>query len=383
MQHIKLTIPGSFWDTQLYAGTLYVFDNLGDIFAVNWNSFIANQFESLADLQTAIHVSFLESDLFYTSSSQKLLRDSEIKDIVANRFRQLAQYALTAELTGANVAHSANPLPFPHADSEVYYRKLYVGLRDGVYSVCCSRRLSAQSQKRIWDAPVLDISASDSYTSIAIATGNDGLYEVTPSDDDNIPTPRLVTSSHCSSSEWSGQNIITSSYTSPAYIAEFKKKKIPSNKKKSVRSFDKTIELSTIFGGTGYSWGSHDKLYMHRNGIIDCFRYSLNREGASSFQPLGGISLANWKGKIVSANVAAFGTIIECDNAIIVAKSNGEIITLHGEPVNWRIFPNSKYYKNQMHVIYDDRLEIYSFCHDYFVDQPNKNAGIAIKPYKY
>jgi hypothetical protein len=382
MQHIKLVVPGEFWDTQLYSSTLYIFDNSGGIFTINWKSFIGELFESSPDLHTVVHASFLESDLFYTASSQILLRDHQIRSIIAGRFEQLAQLELTAELTGNNIVHSANPLPFPHSDSEVYYSKLYVGSKHGIYCASCSRTLSEQKVKRIWDAPVLDISASSSYTSIAIAAGSDGLYEVAPGHEESSPRPRLVVGNPCSSSEWSGQNIIASSYSSPAFIAEFKKSKMKNSRKKSVRRFDRRVELSDVFGGTGYFWGSHDKLYMYRDNKIDCIRYSINREGKSSYDTMDAILMEDRNGKVVSANVAPFGTVLEYDDEIVVIKSNGEKLVIPGEPVNWRIFPNARYYRNQMHVIYDDRLEIYSFFHDYFVDQLHKNAGIAIKQFK-
>jgi hypothetical protein len=35
--------------------------------------------------------------------------------------------------------------------------------------------------------------------------------------------------------------------------------------------------------------------------------------------------------------------------------------------------------KNQLHVIYEDRLEILSFNHDYFVDQEAKLSGITYR----
>ena len=45
--------------------------------------------------------------------------------------------------------------------------------------------------------------------------------------------------------------------------------------------------------------------------------------------------------------------------------------------VRWRVFPRSKHYVNHLHVILDDRIEIYSFNNDYFVDQRSKKAGIG------
>jgi hypothetical protein len=382
MQHIKLTVPGSFWDTQLYSGKLLVFGYSGDAFTVDWNNYILERFESLYNLQTVAFVSFAESDLFYTESSRILFKDGDIKRIIVSRFEQLARLDLVMELTGSHVFHSGNPLPFPHADSDVYRNKLYIGLNTGIYSTSCDRLHTAQKNTRLWDSPVLNISASTSSTSIAIATGSNGLHEMRPILDGSIPQVRIVTENHCSSSEWSSQNIVASSHTRSSFFASYRKIKDERNKKKYFRELDKIIELNEIFNGSGYSWGSHDKLYMYKDNSIECIRYSPNKDDSPQFTKIGTLPIENWKGGIASASVATFGTVIELDNAMVVIQSNGEIFTIPGEPVNWRIFSNSRYYKNQLHIIYDDRLEIYSFYHDYFLSQPEKCIGIEMKQLK-
>jgi hypothetical protein len=40
-------------------------------------------------------------------------------------------------------------------------------------------------------------------------------------------------------------------------------------------------------------------------------------------------------------------------------------------------------YENHLHVILDDRIEIYSFNHDYFLDQEEKNIGIQFTSEKH
>ena len=93
---------------------------------------------------------------------------------------------------------------------------------------------------------------------------------------------------------------------------------------------------------------------------------------------MGTIDLSLSDGDVVSANVAPFGTVIECDNSLVIALSNGESMTIEGEPVRWRVFPRSTNFTNQLHIIYDDRIEILSFVHDYFVNQKEKLAGIRV-----
>jgi hypothetical protein len=99
------------------------------------------------------------------------------------------------------------------------------------------------------------------------------------------------------------------------------------------------------------------------------------KDEGDKLKPLQAIQLEQWKGDLISAKVASFGTILELENAIVVVRSDGDIQTIPGEPVQWRVFGRSKHYENQLHILYEDRLDIYSFNHDAFVVQKNKTAG--------
>ena len=62
--------------------------------------------------------------------------------------------------------------------------------------------------------------------------------------------------------------------------------------------------------------------------------------------------------------------------------SNGELLTQKYISISLvkpnNIFVNrSKQYENQLHVVYEDRLEIFSFNHDYFINQKSKLSGIV------
>ena len=140
------------------------------------------------------------------------------------------------------------------------------------------------------------------------------------------------------------------------------------------RTFERVITDRDIFNEQGYSWGTRDKIYQARNREITVARYRPYNE-ENRIERLTTIPIAAWKGDLVSGGVASFGAIIEYDNAIVVLPSDGDPVTLPGEPVNWRVFPNSRFYQNHLHVIYEDEITIYSFNHDYFVQQDVKIFG--------
>jgi len=159
--------------------------------------------------------------------------------------------------------------------------------------------------------------------------------------------------------------------------------------KKEERRFEQVVSSTDIFSDRGFSWGARDKIYSYdaNRRQVEVVRYTHDskKQPRDRFKNIGSIplddeniTLDEWKGDVIDARVTPFGTVVECDNALVVLKSNGAPETIPGEPVNWRVFSRSKDYKNQLHIIYDDRLEIWSFNHDYFVNQTAKLAGSSM-----
>jgi hypothetical protein len=151
------------------------------------------------------------------------------------------------------------------------------------------------------------------------------------------------------------------------------------------RRFERLVEEQEIFHNSGYSWGNRDRLYQAVQGSVRVSRYLPDwgrkgpdaRDGGPAIQYLGEIQLEAWKGQVISGGVCLFGIVIECENAMVIVPSDGNTLTLPGEPINWRVFPRSKHYENQLHLVYEDGLEIYSFNQDYLVDQTEKRLGFS------
>lgn len=79
--------------------------------------------------------------------------------------------------------------------------------------------------------------------------------------------------------------------------------------------------------------------------------------------------------RLISAQTGVFGTVMEFDSGLFVIDTLNEIWEFPGDPVRWRLFPRSKFYENQLHVIYDDYIEIFSFNQDYLANQETKVTG--------
>jgi hypothetical protein len=97
----------------------------------------------------------------------------------------------------------------------------------------------------------------------------------------------------------------------------------------------------------------------------------------NKFVSIGSVETKEPIGDIISADSSFFGIVLEQEDGLLIITSSLDYIKLPGEPVNWRVFPKSRNYINQLHVIYEDYLLIYSFNHDFFINQSDKKIGIS------
>jgi hypothetical protein len=227
MQAIKLVIPGEYWDSQLYSGYLYLFGDSGDLRVIDWNIVINDLLSCDSSLKMAGTTAFLESNLFYEKGVQLMLQDSSIKEILLNKFKSLANKNLQLDLGSVKasyISHEDNPLPFPHVDSEIYYRRLYVSLKAGVFYSECNAKKVRKNAIKVWDTPTFDITASHSYTTIAFATGSEGLFqqkfELGLRETEQLK-PTLISDGHCTSCKWTDFNIYASSHINGSFFCVF------------------------------------------------------------------------------------------------------------------------------------------------------------------
>jgi hypothetical protein len=390
MQPLKLTIPGRYWDSQLYAGRLYLFDRDGTLRTINWDRLVS-EWQLDSSLRLAMQCAFCRSDYLYGNQWSLAFSDHEILAVIRSKFDRLSVMQLevaATRLDEVSIGAQISPFPFPHADSTIYRKNIFVATSEGVFRATCNKRtrkpVSSRSEKT-WDAAAQAIAAS--YGSLAIAAGDDGLFEFPISNGwpptDSQARSAQVAPQNCTDCSWAFYSIFASSHLNSGYLASFKKEMEYQQHSTFRRVFKGVISAEDIFHDRGYSWGSQDKFCQAHEQVVSITRYTpWAEEDETQLENLGSvdlgpetIQLASWKGGVVAGGLAAFGVIIECENALVIAPSEGSPITVPEEPVNWRIFPRSVQYENQLHVICNDRLEIYSFNQDYFVDQTRKVLG--------
>jgi hypothetical protein len=78
MRSVKFSLTGEYWDSQIYSGILYLFDEAGGLHRIDWGGLIDFVAKNNPDIQTAIRVAFSDSDLFYNPKVRKILHDPVI-----------------------------------------------------------------------------------------------------------------------------------------------------------------------------------------------------------------------------------------------------------------------------------------------------------------
>lgn len=397
MKPLKLVIPGSYYDSQLYEGRLYLWQTDNSIRIFDWNKLINLVKEKMDEpLRIALACGFLRSDYLYGSKWDLIFNDVQIKAIITSKFENLSQKNIEIsedDLMKAEIKHQENPLKFLHTDSLIYRRKLYISGRNGVFEMNCGKKnvnpVSSRVYKK-WDAPILSMAAS--YGALALSAGPEGLYEydLNISGSDTIfgsteaarNNPKCISTMHSSFVNYTFYSIFSSSHYNQGYLVDYSKKTYQSEEDNTIhteRNFNKIIKSEDIFSEEAFSWGIQDKLCQIKDGHIEVAKYSpWNKEKEDRIKNLGYFELQNYKGQFVSSNSAVYGFIVEFDNGITVLDSQLGNVWIEGEPVNWRVFPNSKFYENHLHIMYDDYLSIYSFNHDYFLNQKEKKIGLEV-----
>ncbi len=384
MQALKLKIEGSYYDSQIYSNRLYLWTLEGSILIVDWLRLL----ESVSvpdELRFAVHCAFIDSDYLYSKALQPLFQDIEIRRVINKRFEELASYPLEfskKQIREFVITEQPNPFPFPHADSTIYERNLYVGETGGVVAAACGDTIS-KNVKTLLDLPVLSLAAS--YKTLALAGGSEGLFEFSLINDENKKSkkPKLLVKEHSNLARWMFGSIFSSSYFNKGYLADFDletssngKKEVTLRKPLETLSSQQIVQNNSSGEDVIFTWGVQDKICIASNNKIQVVQYNpFKLERRTRFANFGTVDSSRINDDIVSADSALFGYIIELSDGLIVITSDLETIWLDGEPVNWRVFPNSKYYTNQLHVISDDYLCVHSFNQDYFIEQRSKRVG--------
>ncbi len=395
MEALKLIVPGSYYDNQIYANRLYLWNLDDSITTVDWNGLL----ESITipeHLKFALRCAFLESNILYNKKLQAVFQDREVVKLLKKKFQELAKYSIDIsqeQLQKFVIRRQDNPFVFPHADSSAYQGNIYVGDESGVKVARCEENEIypiSKNAKRLCDAPALNMAAANQ--SLALAGGSEGLF-VCKLDQEakQLRDLQPVIKEDCNQARWLFSSLFSSSFFNEGFMADFVSERAESNgRTEDTNKQIKLLKSSEIFkhkirygiGKPLFTWGVEDKICTATATSVEVVQYNPEKfEPTERFKTLGLVKHKRFTdAAIIGADSALFGYVIEYDDGLLVINSapqNGwETNWLEGEPVSWKVFPKSEYYSNQLHVVYDDHLCIHSFNQDYFVNQEQKLVGI-------
>jgi len=373
---------------------------------VDWPELISQQAAFSAD-RIVVNGLLVDAGFFYRSDSKVFLSDSTVLAHVQDCFSAIQGAAFDLDL-GALRRRACKSVdsPFPnlHADFEIYNHRLYGGMPEGLFTSNTSDEAIAD---KLWDSSVYAVRASTSYSTVAVAAGDEGLWEYDTSVSNRSRGSgqiSLSTKHFCTACDWGEQSIFGWSGSTGGFLASYYTAKYR-GETRSRRVFDKTIDAKQLYGADISFWGSHDRAYALDGDELVVVDYDpkavertmkLKRTAESTKQnkqpqalvpdaePLQSKTVRKLNAvagvgqRPVAVATAPFGTVIQFDNHIYVFRSDGGMNEITGNIVTWRVFPRSLHYANQLHVVLEDRVEIYAFVHDFFVPQENKVFGFRM-----
>jgi hypothetical protein len=403
MNPAKITIYGDFWDCQIYRNRLYIWGMDGSLKIIDWNKLVDSFSTQLSD-QLALSCAFTNGNYLYQSDFSKIFRDPDFRTLLITKFENISQanYAIEGDdLQNFLIKEQDSPFKELPTDTEFLSNRIYAITDNGLFSTDANkskkRKLPVSSRlTKHWDSPLLSISANK-YAKIALSGGSEGLYEYDASSiwEDNFndgepiePRLSLISKRPSTFANYQFLSIYSSSNFASSYLSLFKwempRQDLALSGVKPKRIKDREISSDQIFGynGEALSWGSHEKIYKAFDGGLDIVRfnnYAKEDEQESLFSEVKRVTFQPWKGRIIGGGVSYFGTIIECENAVVVMQSDGSFFNIPGSATRWRVYPRSINYENHLHVIFENRLEVYSFNQDYFENQDGKDYGFSYK----
>lgn len=399
MQPLKITIYGDFWDVQIYKDRLYLWDMNGDLYIYNWGKSIKSMYNKNKFMELPIICGFSRGDYLYNSNFDLIYEDSEIKNLIIQKFDKVSSRENVLDLkTMALRAKQKNPFSELQTESEIHYDNIYAVMQKGLWSAKAHRSSSkypvSSRPKKIWDCPNMQSIKANSRR-LLLSGGSEGLFEFFIDRENFYPSKfrkiddKIIqlSDSHSLISAYAFSSIYSTSNIDDSFLMANYWDREDNNWK---LKFDDFYKESDIFSDInkkekGFSWAENEKIYYIKKGLpMKVSRFTqgnINKSYRQVFRTLDNqysndINEAN----IVSAGVAQFGTIIEDLNGLTILQSDGNEYRINGDVIRWRVYPRSRRYMNHLHVILNDRIEIYSFNQDYFIDQKTKIFGI--KPVK-
>ena len=432
MQPLELSIPGDFWDVQIYSGRLYLWHYDGRLSVYDWEKLVELAYPK-ASQSLAVKAAWLRGNSLYHPDVLAVFEDPAFRKLLEKELAKLTAEApvITPKMLEKSLyGEQDNPVKELPTDTEIFDNRLYLVTYGGLWSATAhrnNRRYPVSSRPtRHWDAQIYSIAASKGR--IVLSSGDDGLFEFdlrTRDDDtnggsvyslgshDENGSVVQLTGRHSSYADWAFASVYSTSLVGESCLLAFGWQPDPASSGRFRRQFVREIHQSEILQtgrAAGLSWGAGDKIcdlsgedltvtrYVQQNvpnlgttppvPRLDSNKIVIADSGAMDdyplepkeepFRSIGTIPIGD-KAEIVKAGLAYFGILLETNDQLLVYRSDNDSWKFPGPIVRWRTYPRAKYYENHLHIIVQDAVHIVAFLHDYWQPQEEKIAGIRYR----
>ncbi len=359
MRNITIKIEGEFWDYLIKYNELILWTFDGKIEVYDWERFILdlsrkkNNYK-IYEMYQSKSVDRLNNEVQYFSLENYYAPFEDIQI-------EIAKYELE------NYLKKVFEIPFHDLviSMDSYRNKVFVNTDDGLYIL---DMLNYNAKQKIWDSPLYDIRVGKQGR-LALSAGDEGVYEYNTSEellcnsieireiDRNI---YLLSKKHSNTVNWINNYIYSTSAIEDAFIAQSKSKMEITN------YLDRITEESKIFKSYKkqvheISWANNDKLYrVYDNNKLEIV--TINREITknSSFTSRF-VEFMAWKGNIIAGASAKFGTVVECENALVILFNEKDFLNIAGEIIRWKIYDKNHRYNNILGIIFEDSIVFKAF----------------------
>ena len=410
MEPLVIVIPGNYYDCQIYRGRLYIWTMKGSIQVYDWNKLVNCVVMPKFNVRLPFVFSFMEGNFLYNKKVAYIFGEDNYRSLLLDQYNSLVDKKIVIsidELASAMIKELEMPFGELPTDTEVFANNVYFALDSGIYRRVLNSGKSESpigpKDTKLWDCRILSLRANK-FPQIALSAGSEGLFElnlvkdeaIRPKALENIEDTKvyMISQKPSSFSNYSFLSVFSSSYVDESFMALFNWKPLRSedsyeygNKKVKVyRDFDELKAASAIFGvnyDSDICWGIEDKIYQIKGDVLNILKFNNaadSENGESYYKELRSVKLPSGIGTPISAGASFFGIVLEFTKGVLVLRSDGAITKIPDEVIRWRVYPRSKNYLNHLHLLYDDRMEIYSFNHDSLVNQSSKRIGIEYVP---
>lgn len=369
MKSINIKIEGEFWDYLIKYNELILWTFDGKIEIYDWQNFIIDLSVKMNNSQIPALFQ-VKSNLGLRNYNSPLSEDVHIQ-ISKHELQNYLKKVF--ELTFHDLVISIDS----------YKNNVFLNTDNGLYIVDI---LNCNEKQKIWDSPLYNIKIG-TYGRLALSAGDEGVYEFNASDemlrnsldgrkvDKNI---YLLSNKHSNSVAWINNYIYSTSAMEDAFIAQLNSDQIERD-----NHIDRIIGESNIFKSYKkqrheISWASNDKLYrVFDNNKLEIVTFTSDKEQNLNFTSRF-VKFMAWKGNIISGASAKFGTVVECENALVIIYNEEEILNIRGNIIRWKTYDRYHKYNNILGIIFENSIVFTA----YDINEIDFRR-IGFKPYDY